>query len=357
MKLIHIADLHLDSPMESNLPPEKARERKAEILATFSDLVEMAAKSGVTAILIAGDLFDSRSASRRTVDYVLELIRKHPHLYFFYLAGNHDQGGAFSDDPLPENLITFSDVWQPYELNLPGDEVTVFGSEAPNLAALSTKTGRCNIVLMHGLLTAGNDAAGERIPQNALKGKGIDYVALGHLHAYAEHRIDDRCVAVYPGCLEGRGFDECGAKGYVLIETGGGRLMHRFVPFATRRTLHALECDLSGCESQWQIEQRLLASLEEIPAKDLCRVTLVGRLRPEIYRDAPHLLALLNERFYFAKLEDRTRLWIRPEDYEKDISLRGEFVRRVLSSALSETEKERVIAAGFRVLGGEEVGL
>ena len=37
MKLIHCADLHLDSPMESNLSAEKARERKGEILATFAN--------------------------------------------------------------------------------------------------------------------------------------------------------------------------------------------------------------------------------------------------------------------------------------------------------------------------------
>ena len=34
MKLIHCADLHLDSRMESGLPPEKARERRMELLHT-----------------------------------------------------------------------------------------------------------------------------------------------------------------------------------------------------------------------------------------------------------------------------------------------------------------------------------
>ena len=86
-------------------------------------------------------------------------------------------------------------------------------------------------------------------------------------------------------------------------------------------------------------------------------MVLTGRLLPDSYRDLAHLSSLLGERFFFARLEDKTRLRIRPEDYEKDISLRGEFVRRVLSSKLSEVEKERVIAAGFRVLNREEVGL
>ena len=42
MKLIHCADLHLDSPMESNLSPEQAKERKNEILGTFAKLVRLA---------------------------------------------------------------------------------------------------------------------------------------------------------------------------------------------------------------------------------------------------------------------------------------------------------------------------
>ena len=39
MKMIHCADLHLDSKMESNLSAEKARERREELLQTFERMV------------------------------------------------------------------------------------------------------------------------------------------------------------------------------------------------------------------------------------------------------------------------------------------------------------------------------
>ena len=58
MKLIHCADLHLDSRMEANLTKEQARERRQELLGTFTRMVAYAAKEGVRAILIAGYLFD-----------------------------------------------------------------------------------------------------------------------------------------------------------------------------------------------------------------------------------------------------------------------------------------------------------
>ena len=36
MKLIHCADLHLDARMEASLPREKARERRQEVMRTFT---------------------------------------------------------------------------------------------------------------------------------------------------------------------------------------------------------------------------------------------------------------------------------------------------------------------------------
>ncbi len=44
MKIIHCADLHLDSQMTANLTKEQARERKREIIRTFTRMVEYAEK-------------------------------------------------------------------------------------------------------------------------------------------------------------------------------------------------------------------------------------------------------------------------------------------------------------------------
>ena len=63
MKIIHCADLHLDSQMTANLTKEQARERKREIIRTFTRMVEYAEKTGVRLIMISGDLFDTRNVS------------------------------------------------------------------------------------------------------------------------------------------------------------------------------------------------------------------------------------------------------------------------------------------------------
>ena len=354
MKLIHCADLHLDSPMESNLSAEKARERKGEILATFAKTVRLAAESDVEAILIAGDLFDSDHVTARTEKYVLDLMGSHPDLCFFYLAGNHDRGGKLKTlEDKPDNLYLFGDGWTSYQFG----DVTITGSEKPDPDTLQLDGKRINIVMLHGQERAGRGVEKADVIRFAkYKNKHIDYMALGHLHEYRAAAIDPRCTACYPGCLEGRGFDECGKKGYVLLETDvRGKLSHRFVPVA-KRELHTVSCDITGFGSQLDLENRLLAAVEGISSHDLVKVVLVGECPAGTLVDLSHLTGVLSERFYFVKITDESRLLIRPEEYVHDISLRGEFVRRVTASDLAEAEKERVIACGFRALTGEEIG-
>ena len=59
MKIIHLADVHLDSKLNSHLSIEKAKLRKSEILVSFGKVVDYATQNGVKVVIIAGDLFDS----------------------------------------------------------------------------------------------------------------------------------------------------------------------------------------------------------------------------------------------------------------------------------------------------------
>ena len=59
--------------------------------------------------------------------------------------------------------------------------------------------------------------------------------------------------------------------------------------------------------------------------------------------------------FYFEKVKDRTTLRVDYSDYEKDASLKGEFIRMVLGSELSQEQKAEVIRCGILALSGEEI--
>lgn len=357
MKIIHCSDLHLDSAMGSNLSPEKAKMRNAELCATFARLVRFAVREQVEAVLIAGDLFDSERVSMRTADFVIEQIRGANSVIFFYIRGNHDESrDAFGEIELPENLITFDSEWKSYRC---GDAVVTAiepeGSGWLNMYDNLRLDGNArNIVMLHGQIST--QPGVEQIALPLLRNKNIHYLALGHLHSYQKATLDQTGEYCYCGCLEGRGFDECGEKGFVLLETGNGMVRSRFVPFA-QRTLHEISVDISNAETVTQILSQMKQGAEGITSDDLVKFTLGGTYTLQTQKDTLFLQKMLEPDFWFIRIKDESRLRIDRESYEYDISLKGEFVRMVLASDRSEAEKERIICCGIRALSGEEVAL
>lgn len=355
MKLIHCADLHLDSRMESGLPPEKARERRTELLHTFTKMVDTAAEDGVEAILLCGDLFDAGKVSVRAKKCVLNAVRNYPEISFYYLKGNHDREDLLAgEENLPENLYTFGPDWKTYEQ----DGVAITGAELSEVnqdrlaGTLKIDMEKVNIVMLHGMASEYGGGA-DGIALREFRDRGIDYLALGHIHSYRQEQLDDRGIWCYSGCLEGRGFDECGPKGYVKLEIENGHVKAEFVPFACR-TLHEAEADLTGCHTEQEMFDQVQQTLAEIPAKDLVKLVLTGELLPEESPDVDWIETKLRDQWYFLKVKDQTRLLICPEDYQYDVSLKGEFVRQVMASELPEEEKEEILRLGLRALNGEE---
>ena len=74
MKILHCADLHLDSKLTANLDKDRAKERKGEILHTFEKMIQYAVEQEIYVILIAGDLFDTRHVSANARNIVLHAI-------------------------------------------------------------------------------------------------------------------------------------------------------------------------------------------------------------------------------------------------------------------------------------------
>lgn len=220
---------------------------------------------------------------------------------------------------------------------------------------------RFNIVLLHGQTGTG---PGE-IDLRAFRGRGIDYLALGHVHAGGTVRLDGRGICCYPGCLEGRGFDEPGPHGFMLLEInekippggGGHRLSLSFVPFA-RRVLHALRVDVAGCRTTAQMKDLVDDALRAAGCRrqDMAEVTLCGELDVECEKDPEFLEAGLRQQFFFARLKDATVPRIDPGEYLYDESLRGEFVRLVMQSgAVPDEDRAAVIRWGFLAMDGEEL--
>ena len=406
VKLIHTADLHLDSAFRSRFTKEEAENRRQKQLMAWKELLSFAVEKKVQGILIAGDLFDSPVVSHGTMDFFLSTIAEHPEISFFYLRGNHDTENTFRyQENLPKNLFLFSDKGKKYRLNdrllLAGVEYgtkdisfgenegatqgagqaveqavgqeNVRGAEAlsKNEAEseeeskfLKLKEEDCNILLLHGALyqgtPKGDSLQGEEgIFLKNLEKLPLSYIALGHIHKGGEGKLNNGALWAYPGCLQGRGFDEEGERGflYLKVEEEKKEIHKEFIPIK-QGEFRILEIELLEDEGTLACLKKIEEEMEKagISKEDSLRIILKGKKGLEQERNLRYLQLQLQDSVFFLEIQDESELSWNREEAMKEKSLKGEFLR-VLAAAdnLSKEEQEEIIALGMGLLQGGEL--
>lgn len=362
MKMIHCADIHLDASMMTNLSPKQAKERNVELLDTFQDMIAYGEQQQVDAILIAGDLFDTLEPAKYMKHVFLDLVRAHGQIEFFYLRGNHDRSVEFDEEEVPRNLKLFERQWRSYFCGgvcISGVEC-VGNSLCYEEKALFLQREVVNIVLLHGrTVEQGNsDCSEDQIPLGSLRHRNIDYLALGHIHEYQKERLDDRGLLCYSGCLEGRGYDECGQKGFVLldIDEREKKVSSTFVPYG-KRQLYEIYVSVEGTMTSAQMVRMIEQTLDQyqVQEKDLVKIVLTGALDVECEKNLFYIRKKLEGRFYSVKLEDQTTYAVDYSDFILDETLKGEFVRMIQEADLPQRDKTEMIRLGILALTGEEL--
>ena len=387
VRLIHTADLHLDSAFSSRFSKEEAEERRRNLLIAWNKLLQYGIERKVQAILISGDLFDSPVVSRSTMEIFLSSIRKNPEISFFYLRGNHDTKNTFRfRDDLPKNLFLFSKEGKKYRLK---EKLVLLGQEFYGTESLlelpeepeelveeellspssakdavqsiwNLKEEDCNILMLHGALREGGpEVQNEQgISLKQLSRYPIHYLALGHIHKREEGKYGS-LYYIYPGCLQGRGFDEEGEKGfyYLEIEEETKEIKAEFVPLKEGE-FRIIPLFLSEEDGTLDAEEKIRESLkkEGAEAKDSVRIILKGEKRAEEERNLRYLEKQLEEEYAYIEIKEETKLKLRKEEFIHEKGLKGEFLRMVCESeSLSEEEKEKLMILGIGLLQGEEL--
>ncbi len=361
MKILHTSDLHLGSKLTANLDAIKSKQRKAEILSNFDRLLFTAKEMGVELVIIAGDLFDTENITKHVSTEVISTLEKHSDIKIIYCVGNHEST-AFIDknDNLPKNLICITQTeWQTFRFG----DVTVTGANLTGTNnSLLYKTlmldgADKNIVILHGEIAKHKSSMpGERINLPELCDKNIDYLALGHYHFYETGKLDERGIYAYSGCLEGRGFDELGQKGFILIDTKD-ITNPKFIPFS-KRNLHEITVDITNCTSWVEVRKEVDVKIYDISSKDLVKIVLTGsyNVNNETIIYTEELEQQLNNKFYFAKVYDKTEISLTDSDLEGAIGLKAEFFRKIKSDeSLSDHDKSDILQLGLKALKGEEL--
>lgn len=353
MKLIHCADVHLGSKIVSKFPKEISKKIKEEVRTAFMKMVHYAHSSGIKVILLSGDVFDSDAPFQKDKDFFISVVKNNADIDFLYLRGNHDLQGE-DIDSLP-NLKCFTDEWTTYHyenVNISGIEMTK--NNCTSLySTLQLDKERKNIVMLHG--SVGSTAGKDTINLSQLKNKNIDYLALGHIHAFSAQKLDDNGIYVYPGCLQGRGFDETGDKGFIEVDIGN-KISYRFVPIAELKIIEE-DVDVSGKKEAYTA---FLKVKEEISFEKnhIYRINLLGDVDYEVESLASDVQNYLSsERLcLFVDVKDKTKKNLDITAFEGDLSLKGEFVRSVWNNDKhTEEEKLAIISYGLKALSGRSV--
>lgn len=355
MKILHASDFHLDSPLR-RLDGEQALLRRRELRELPSRLAETARREGAELVLLPGDLFDGERVCPETVAALTEALGSIS-APVVIAPGNHDpadRNSPYLTARWPDNVHIFTHPAMD-SVDLPALNCTVHGcaftephrEDAPLGAFTAPPDGRVHLLCLHGDVAPVSRYGA--IPQEALAGCGIAYAALGHIHACSDLQWAGDTPWAYCGCPEGRGFDETGEKGALLVELSPGAAPTvRFLPL---------------CQRQYRIVETTPAEFEsvlaELPGEDLVRIVLTGEC--ERVPDLAALTRRAQSRCFYAEVRDATTLpgwlWARTEED----SLTGLFLRemrRRLDAADAADRPGILMAARFGLAaleGGEDL--
>ena len=308
VKIVHAADFHLDSAFGA-LSAEQARQRRRESRELLTRLSNYVNQNGVDLVLLAGDLFDSDTTYRETLEALSEALGA-MQARVFIAPGNHDPysaKSAYATLSWPENVHVFTSKTVE-RVELPELQCAVYGAaftapvqdESLLAGFRAPEDDFIHLMVLHGDISA-TESRYDPLTKEQIKESGIDYLALGHTH--------------------------------------------QFVPFARRR-YEVLNVDVTGRSA----EDALRASLPDATVRDIYRIIFTGET-DERGLDLKSIEEQFAPDFFHLELRDETRIgedvWARAQED----SLRGLFLRELRTKfdvASSDDERAKIsLAARF----------
>lgn len=372
IKILHCADLHLDSPAYAR-DIIRADAGRNDVRAALTSLIMYIKSNSVDFLLISGDLFDGAFVSRETVALLCHEFASIPDCRVIIAPGNHDPytfASYYRMAELPENVFVFDSEEVKY-FDFPDKNTTVYGwaftSDALETCPINDEfsvmsQSRINLLVAHGEL----DAAESKycpISSKVLAKCGFDYIALGHRHAYDGVKECGEGYIAYSGCLEGRGFDELGVKGAIaaaIDKNSTPKMASKFIRFGKRR-YEIASCDVTGALTNADMLDKIAQLIRDGHYGDdtVLRVQLVG----EVDAECKPSVSFLEGQFPTVcsiEIIDATKPPKKGDSLKDDPTLRGEFYRSLEFMLTSDDESERELASmalkyGLAALSGSDI--
>jgi DNA repair protein SbcD/Mre11 len=349
MKILHIADIHLDRTFAAG----HGARRRGELRDAFTRALELGADRGIEAICIAGDVYEHETVSEDTAAFLRDRLGR-AGVPVLIAPGNHDPylaGSVWERGDWPENVRIFRhDRIEAAELS---DRVVVWGAaftarhcSASALAGWSAPAdGRSHLLLLHAALTGeqwADEPAHRPVTRRQLAESRVRYAMLGHFH---DGRADE--LISYPGSPEPLGWGErAGRHAAAIISISDDACECELVEIARRR--YAEETvRVDGAASSDEIERQVAAAAAAHAGAALL-VTLEGAVDPACEIDPPAIEARCADGLDELRVRGRTHPAYDLERLAGERSVRGRFVARLAGS--SDPVAREAVLAGLRAL-------
>ncbi len=363
LRLLHTADVHLGA-RHTDLGERAAVLRERQFTA-FRVTVDLAIVEEVDLVLIAGDLFDSNTQPRRSVERVAaELARlAKASIRTVIIPGTHDvyDGSSIyrSYDlaamarTTPDWVVvltpTQSNVWLP-SLDAVVHARVFSTKQAPKspFAGFDARMDRratWRIGMAHGALAIPGKTDSDAVvfTEEEIAATGLDYLALGHWHSAVEGRAGNVTYA-YSGAPEPVAVDQDGAGQVLLVsldDKGGSR--HEVTIEAKRvgQTRHdKLEIDLATVDSQPALVESIAKHADPNLVLD---VRLRGFMPDHLDCDLDEVERAVASSFLRVRLRDESIPSAMEGPLPPPDTVLGAFIRNVTERM---EELEKLVAAG-----------
>ena len=361
MRIVHFADLHLDSGFAwAGADGTAARRRRQSLRDTLGQITVLARDERTDALFCGGDLFEHERVTPDTARFLQTTFADLAPCPVYLAPGNHDWYGPQSLYALVDwspNVHVFRDPrLQPVRL---GGGLTLWGAAhcAPANTGnffdgfVASGTG-LHVALCHAAERSwlAEQGSGKQ-PHAPFDADDVERAGLTHAFLGHYHRPRDAARHTYPGNPDPLTFGEEGERGAVVatIGTDGAATRNRRVVATT--AAHDLMLDVSGCASQQDVRNRLAQSAAG--CQGVARLTVEGELHPDVDLKEEDLRQVLLNSFDAVQIRSGAlHAGYDVEEIRREQTVRGQFVRDVTEEGLEEDETRRVLAAGLRALEG-----
>lgn len=365
VRFLHLADLHLGA--EPGYLGNLAAQRGQDFLDSFARAVDFCLEEALAFVVIAGDCFDSPTPQPDVFSFALAQFKRlhQAGVPVLLVPGNHDaigQPGSIYAQPEGElqRLVHVVEAPIPtHVLSLPLDPQPVHlysmawdvrRSQPPFDQFRAIEKPGFHVAVLHATLEGCQygEAHARHVPLTlaGLAQTGMDYIALGHIHApQVQHA--GRIPVVYPGTLEGKRFrpGEEGPRNLVVVslrEDGPPDIAR--LPWNTRtlRT-ESLDLSLEAVESESELAALIRDRFSD--PQSLLRLTLSGNAAWIV--DVDSLSQRLSGDFFWLEIDDQSRIFDNRVvgEWQQEETIRGLFVRKMqarLRGAVSDDAREEI---------------